>query len=132
MEEEILEILGISDNINHKGKWKIMANKLTQEYEELFIENKKNDFEVTLDFISDFKNSHKLYFINDRLFVLKIDSEKYKLMQKYIETGESKLPKYTGDLYEILLDDDIQHFDYFMIYLKHLNEGIYNISKKSH
>jgi hypothetical protein len=126
---EKLEILGISDNMNHKGKWKMMADKLTQNYDELFIETKKEDFELTEDFIKNYKKNHKIYFINDNLFVLKIGSEKYNLMQKFIKTGKCKLPNYTGDLYELIIDEDIQHFDYFILYLKHYNEGIYNMKK---
>lgn len=84
---------------------------------------------ITEDFIRNYKKNHKIYFINDNLFVLKIGSEKYNLMQKYISTGKCKLPNYTGDLYELIIDEDKQHFDYFILYLKHYKEGIYNMKK---
>lgn len=77
----------------------------------------------------DFIRNYKIYFINDNLFVLKIGSEKYNLMQKYISTGKCKLKNYTGDLYELIIDEDVQHFDYFILYLKHYKEGIYNMKK---
>lgn len=127
---EIFTTLDIIDNKNHKSHWEDMANKLNDTFKELdIVEDKK---QITKEYIEKYISGHTIYLINDKLFVLKNNSEYFNKIQTMLDRGTTNIDWCSGRWYELKFDpNNIEGFDFFMVYKNHTKENIYTISSNN-
>ena len=117
---QILEMLNLYENQNHKGKWKEMADKLNNKFKELDIVDKIDEFIPDEKYIEDFLKNYKIYYTQkdddkNSLYVLKKDSLEYGNCENLLKRGVCKLDLYEGDWYELIVSKDIYLFDFFIV-----------------
>lgn len=112
--KEIYDILNVTENQNHEGLWKKMANDLNIKNDELNIEEYKGHFIIDEDYINKYIDKFAVYYVNQSLFVLDKTDPYFTKCNELIKKGTCKIPMYEGDWYELELTKDPYLFGLFI------------------
>ena len=116
------EILHLTGEKSHEGKWEDMAKELNNKFEELNITVKGNQDE-TLEkgFLENYLNTYTLFlqkkYDSKCIHVVITDSSKYKEIMEAIKLGETIFKEKEGKWYKLIVDKDSTKFEKFIVKL---------------
>lgn len=129
---KMYEILHLSKDKSHEGKWQEMADKLNNKFKELNVTIKGNgDEPLEKGFLEKYLNTHTLFLQkkydgNKCIHIVYTDSSKYKEIMEAIKLGESSYKEKEGKWYKLNVDSDEVKFEKFIVRLNLFDEQIYS------